>query len=686
MMEFQTERQIGDYTVTLPSPPSDIKKILNYGLPAKQQKFPVIRPPKDFWSWESDKKNEFIKLQWQYRKSGMHFYNNGNIEYVTGDHWFYLTHWHLDTGLPKFIDADRDFFYLVQFSDNNPKSFGLLDIENRRGGKTWRSTCKLYNKISQTTNANGGIQSKTNEDARTVFDKMVYGWRKMVDFFKPVDIGIFPPKSELVFDTPIKKSTKVKLTDTKGVLNSKIDFSNVKSEAYDGTKLIYYYNDEFGKNTEADVVETQKIVRECCMEEGRIRGKQLWTTTVEEMENKGGNNAKILWDNSAPFADKTMPFISKTGLIRYFKPCYYGYLGADDLTGKSFIDEWGYSDIELAKKYFERRRKMYADDIQAYRGEVQKYPFTIEEAFYVVNNGSVLNLFNIADQLAFNESSPVPLTSVGDLEWVDGVIDSDDGVKFVPNPNGRFTFAKHPAIPNQYVVKGNNIYPANGTDGSNGVIGIDPISAVKSFSKRQSDLAAVGFEFFRMNDDFSDIPVFEYCNRVTTTYEMFEDMIKVCVYYGFPAHIERNKEGLIAHFQNRGYENYLVKRPSFSISQYSENRNDDGAGTPNSSEAFRNMLVSALKDYIETRCGFQKMVNDRGDEIRVMSKFYLNGILKSLQDFVPSEKWTPYDLPVAFMYALIMRHQYIAPKIEKKPVKINFVRYNIVGNRSVVSK
>lgn len=680
--EFKTERQIGEYLITLPSPPPK-KEILNYNLPKKEQKFPIIRPPKDFDFWEDKDKAEFIKQQWFYRENGLWFYNNGNIEYVTGDHWFYLTHWHLDIGLPRFIDADRDYFYLKKFAQDNKKCFGTLDIENRRGGKTYRSISSMYNKISKTQNANGGIQSKTNSDAEQIFEKLVYGWRKMVDYFKPVDIGIFPPKTELVFDTPIKRSSKIRVKDTRAVLNSKIDFKNVKAEAYDGIKLIDYYNDEFGKNTEENVVETQKIVRECCLESGKIRGKQTWTTTVEEMEKKGGNNAKLLWDNSAPFPEQNMPYISMTGLVRYFKPCFYGFLGEDDITGEPFVDEYGYSNTELAKAYFLRKRKMYENDIIAYRGEVQKYPFTIDEAFYVINNDSQLNLFNIQDQLAFNEENK-HLYQYGDLEWIDGIRDNPKGVKWVLNPNGKWCISKHPQNPNAIKIKNGKMCPNNGVDGDGGMIGIDPISGVKAFSRRKSDLGMFGWDFLKPTDSISDVPAFDYVARTPNPYDGFEDVIKTCVYFGWKAHIERNKEALITHMEMRGYENYMQRRPAFSISEHSENKKDNGYGTPNSSPSWRNTLFTAAKGVIETCCGFQDVGNENG--VKQMSKFYLSRTLKTLQEFKPSEEWNDFDLAVAFMYCVVMRHQYIAPKIEKKTFVVKFPKFKMVGNTSTVVK
>lgn len=676
--DFETERQIGEYTVVIPPPPSDPKKILNYGLPANLQKFPYIRPPRDFWSLDSKIKDEFIALQWHYRENGFHFYNNGNIEYCNGEHWFYLTHCHLDTGLPRWVDADRDFFYIEKFGYVHPKSFGTMDIENRKGGKTWRGCSLLLNRISKTKNANGGIQSKTGSDAGQVFDKVIFQWRKMEDYFKPVDIGVFPPKTELVFDTPAKKSTKVKLKDTRDVLQSKIDFKNTKAEAYDGPTLYFYYNDEYGKNVEEDINKTQEITRTCCMKDGSMWGKQLWTSTIEELDAKGGRNAKILWENSKPFNDPNMPYISKTGLVRYFKPCYYGYYGKDDLTGQPFVDEWGYSNTTLTRSYFERIRKQYEKDPVGYRSHVQQFPFVIEEAFYVINTDSQLNLQNIEDQISFNENSTVPLSSFGNLEWIDGKIDNPKGVKFVPcsEERAKWCFSKHPKTPNMQTIKRGKKTPNNGDLGNRGVIGVDPISGVKAFSKRQSDLAMFGWDFTQPMEEFSDVPCFDYVAKTPNPYMGFEDVILTAVYTGYPVHIERNKEALITHMENRGYENYMVKRPSFSMSQKSENKKDDGFGTPNSSEAWRNTLFTALKGVIETRCGFQSYIDENGEEKTRMSMWYLTRSLKALQDFKPNEAWNEFDLAVAMMHAVVLRNQYVAPKVESAKVfKINVPTY-----------
>jgi hypothetical protein len=658
---FIRERQIGEYLVTLPEPPP-LKEIHNYGIKQADQKFPVIRPPRDYDFLSPEEQKKIQLQQWYFRENGLWFYNNGNIEYVTGLHWFYLTHWYIDTGLPKFIDADRDFFYLWHDSVNTINCFGLAAIENRRAGKTFRGTAILYEATSKTHEADSGIQSKTDDDAGKVFGKLIKCWKKLHDIFKPLDTGDTDPKSKLVFDEPAKRDTKSQRKKYRDALRSQIRFASSKETGFDGDKLFRYFLDEYGKfSPQHNPVEIIRIVKETLMEDGIPKGKMYASTTVEEMSKRGGDKAKIIWDDSKP--DDSI-FGSQTGLRRYFKPCWYGYYGIDVSTKKMLVDEWGYTREKEAKEYFMKRRKAVENDLQAYRAEVQKYPFTVDEAFYIINEGSIFNLFNIAEQKAFIANSEKPLYVRGDLGWKDGIVDST--VVWIPNKTGAFTVSKLPpeGQRNLFILKNGKKCPDRGEDGSDGVIGIDPVSLLKTYSKRKSDLAAVGFDFFKPNDEFTHIPTFTYCCRKPTSIEMEEDMIMACIFWGVKAHIERNSRDLILKFKSRGYQNYLMKRMDLSKST-GETKDDDDYGTPNADPVWRNALVSAAKDYIQSYVGFKVIKDDYGKEIKtdIMGKVYLPELLTSFEDFIPSDDWTPYDLPVAFMYAVVCSKQYVTRRV-----------------------
>ncbi len=126
--DFIRERKIGEHTIMLPEPPA-AKDIANYDLPQKDQKFIRTELPKDFRKWESQARKDFIKKEWDKRINGYWFYNNGQIEYITGTNYFYLNWWYVNTGYPIFIDCDRDFFYFWKMCEDDPVCDGKTQRE-----------------------------------------------------------------------------------------------------------------------------------------------------------------------------------------------------------------------------------------------------------------------------------------------------------------------------------------------------------------------------------------------------------------------------------------------------------------------------------------------------------------------------------------------------------------------------
>ena len=138
--------------------------------------------------------------EWDRRLHGFWFMNNGKATYLTGLHYFYLTHWKLDTGYPDFRIPDMEFFYFLQYCIDDPNSLGMIECTKRRQGKTVRAGAFLYDLTSRAKNIYSGIQSKTLEDAKNnVFAKgLILPFKQLPDFFVPVydtEKGV-TPKSE----------------------------------------------------------------------------------------------------------------------------------------------------------------------------------------------------------------------------------------------------------------------------------------------------------------------------------------------------------------------------------------------------------------------------------------------------------------------------------------------------------
>lgn len=187
---------------------------------------------------------------WRYRLCGMWFMNNGKETYITGSYYMYLNWNKIDIGYPYYRDTDRRFYYVWEYCVEDPRCAGLVDVERRRMGKTFKSGSILLDRASLNKNHHGGIQSKTSTDAKQVFLKTVVNFfKKLPDFFRPVydkSKGL-TPSSELRFFQTSKKGRNAEDILDGDELESWIDYGSSEPFHYDGSKLNSYVMDEFGK-------------------------------------------------------------------------------------------------------------------------------------------------------------------------------------------------------------------------------------------------------------------------------------------------------------------------------------------------------------------------------------------------------------------------------------------------------
>jgi hypothetical protein len=666
---FKQERQIGEYKILLPDPP-DIAKIAYHNKPKEDQKFIPTALPKDILSWDASSRNDFESQEWEKRKKGFWFFNNGNLEYLTGPNYFYINWWRIDIGLPSFVDSDRDWFYMWMYTKENPNARGFINIENRRGGKTYRAISCVYEETSRTPNSQAGIQSKNNADAEKVFKKVVFSWKKLPYFFKPVDMGESNPKTKLEFSEPSRRDTKNQKKEYGLVLDSFIDYENAKEEAYDGVKQLVNFQDEIGKTSEVNVDERIKIVKECVMDGSRIVGKIIGTTTVEEMEKKGGKHCKKVWDGADP--TRLLPNgQTQNGLLRYFKSADYGFRGYDK-KGKPFIDEYGYSDKERARVHIEENRKALRDkdDVISDR---RKYPLSIQDCFIQDSKKAVYDTARIEQQLEHNRTLPDNILVRGNFQWRDGKQDTE--VVWVPSENGRWLIAWLPKLEdrNKSITKYSLRSPANVEQGC---FGLDPYDNKTTVDNRKSDAASYGLRKFNPMEPYNTgIFISEYVNRPRLPEVMWEDMILQSVFYGWEVLVESNKIGTINHFRRRGYLNYLMKRPEETQTVTSQKMEEPGI--PMSGDEARLALIHASESYVVNKVG---LIEEQNKE-PYMGKCYFDKLLNNWLEFDFDRKWTEFDSMVGAGLAILGSRKYMPKKIDKKPVQF-FSMYNNNGIES----
>lgn len=534
----------------------------------------------------------FRQQEWDRRLNGFWFYNNGVPTYITGMHYFYLNYWTLDTGLPKYRDTDRKYFYFMQYCIEDPECFGMVEITKRRQGKTFRGGVFLYEYVSRTRSTRSGIQSKTGADAKEVFRKaVVQPFKKLPHFFQPVydqSKGL-TPTSELRFYNTVVKGKKAGQILDEEELESMIDWKNSEAISYDGQKIHRMLHDEVGKTTEINVWNRYLVTRYCNLDdEGRIIGKHLLTTTVEDME-QGGAEFKMIWKNSDQNSKEGKRTAS--GLYRYFCP-------ADETR---YYDQYGYADKEKAHQEILEERQLLAKDARALSSVIRKEPLTWEEAFRIDGSKCLYNpelLNERMDRLSWRDN----LTTRGNFVWLNG--DRDGKVVFEPSSSGRWEVVKlfeKPEDSCNVIKRGESYFPNNNM---RFVMGVDPIDHNITEDGRRSNGAGIVLQKFsavRGDDIYNYAFVAKYAYRPESVQIFYEDMIKMAVYYGCQVLFENQKIGLMHYFNDRGYGNFLMWLPE---------RNQPGiAASPKTHQQIAELTEDYINNNIE-RVYFKDLINE----------------------------------------------------------------------------
>ena len=499
-----------------------LKDIDASNLSEKKQKFRKTDIPDSFYDLEIDEDgnaqyNEeqitFIKREFERCRDGYWFMNNGFATYITGDHYFYLNYWTLESGIePEFRDADRKWFLFYNEVSKDDTILGVIRVKKRREGATSQSSCILTKEASFTANTRCGIISKTGLDASDLFMNMiVYGFKSIPIFLQPRTDGSDDPKKRLVLVKQAKKKkANVSLYNKREGLNSFIEWRNTALNSFDSGRWSRLLIDEASKfPKEVDIVEYWNIAKKTLTEGANKVGFALMVSTVNP-PNNGGQEFKNLWDQSNQFKHgRDTP----TKLVRYFVPASEGLAG--------FIDTYGMS-----------RKKEAEDFILAnYRNndqDTRDYPLNEEEAFKFNQADCHFNLDNILEQEQKLRDNPVFLRR--GRFYVTG----EDKIEFSDDSNGNWLVYKFPTKTNNFQLRGNIMYPGNGAEYG---MGVDTYRSAMTSGEGSKGSAWIG-EKIDPTKEGSGAPVAHYYGRPKLKKLFWKEMLMASMYYGVPVTIE----------------------------------------------------------------------------------------------------------------------------------------------------
>lgn len=630
--QFETVRTIGEIEVYLPKPP-EWNKIANYNLPIEKQFFPYPEIPKNITE-------EFLHQEAEKLSNGFWFFNGGKLEYISDIHYLILAYWKDKGKTLRFIDAQRDVMLHWQQVEKMPNMTGVNLATNRRFGKTTIGNSILYKRTTSGMFRRGGMQSKTNEDVKTIFKKLISSWTQLPDFLKPIDSGESRPATILDFSEPRKRATKDNEKIYGEALNSSIDHRSSVEEAYDGEELYTMYDDECGKTREINSDTRYYIYRFCLQKGANITGKTFRTTTVEDMEKKGGKNFKKTWDASRistidPETGRTISY-----LTNLFIPADYGYIGEHPITKVKFVDDYGYSNREAAHDFIlSLWKNLEGEDLATAQ---QKDPLTERHMWQAKNFGGCFANDLLQSQLDYlertnpNESDNAPTTLITRVTFFRDA----SGVNWRHDNKGDAYMVwdfTHSHQTNKNKISHNGLMSPDNDDSF--AIGVDPIGATLTTGTEKSQAVCYVYRKGDANDpENSGLLVLRYAPKrgsIRLKADFHKYVMMLCEYYGCKANYESDIDDYYEKFLEEGFKNYVMWRPKNTIDPKRKNVNYK-YGTP-SKDPF----------------AFQRQI-DLGDEYIKMRyhKIYFVELVKQLINFDRDDR-THSDECIAFFMAII---------------------------------
>jgi len=677
--------QHGSLLIMLPAQPPK-KEIAGYGRPDHMQVWERIPMPQELSRIKSmdewgemprefrQKFSPYIEEEFRRRREGFWFYNAGRPTYITGRHYMMLQWTRMDVGYPDFLEFQRNIFLHLAACEADPRCVGQLYTKCRRSGYTNICSAVLLDEATQVKDKLLGIQSKTGKDAQeNIFmKKVVYMFRHYPFFFKPIQDGTTNPRMELAFREPSKRITKKNKTSQTGeALNTVINWKNTTNNAYDGEKLHLLYLDEAGKwEKPTDIRDAWRIQRTCLIVGRKIIGKAMVGSTVNPMD-KGGKEYKDLWLDSDPM-DRNANGRTKSGLYRLFIPADESLEGFFDKHGRPIVTDPespidGLDGAEItqgARTYLKNERDAMKHNPSELNEITRQFPFTEDEAFRDSIDGSLFNIGKIYQQIEHNEELfPNPVVK-GNFIWKE----KDKEVAFSPDVNGRFRVSWMPPQEQRNVRKldrGKLVAPF----ADRGCGGVDSYDLDATVDGRGSKGALHLYNKFHIENP-SNMFVVEYASRPDLAKIFYEDVLMAAFFYGYPLLVENNKYGIVRYFESRGYDGYLMDRPSH-LSSTSAKVNVKTKGIPSNSQDVIQSHAQAIEAYIHDHVGVNYDTGEVGN-------MYFN---RTLEDWIGFQihNRTKFDLTISSGLALLAAQK-------SKPVERTdfterkfFRRYKVIG-------
>ena len=564
---------------------------------------------------------KFRREQWFKRLFGHWFLNDGKATYLTGENWMYLEWWDMGKRYPSYRETDRRYYYLMEWVKECPYCYGAINMQERQTGKSAKSGLFMFNRISLIKNSDGAIQSKSLEEARdTVYMKnIVRPFLSLPDYFRPTYDTSNKLGRGIFFKPTLQRGSSQVDSQKQKAIYSHIGYQDSGVYACDGLTLDAYIADEIFKSKDIDIKARHEVILPLLAPNGDIEGKALYTSTVENIDGRPDvlENSIQFWnDSDQSKVDIEGGKMTKTGLIQIF-------FNACEIRNCNI---YGRADVKQNEIYFAEQRAMRQNDMNEMLNYIRKHPFNPEEAFMTSRTTSTFTgVADIIKKALMNLHFTPPLfLKRGNLVWVE----TDREVRWVDDENGRcvsvYQFEDDADMLNKSYRNG-MLMPCNDylLD-----FGVDPFDHYKDKKYKQysngAGLIKMRPTVTNEGKYYDGAFIFMYLHRTDTPDEFFEDMIKVCFYFGVSMLYEDQADGIRSYFERRGYVRFLRRM-----------KNATKPGVSASKKAKEQMVLLYTRHFLECK-----------------DKLFIAKLLQQADEF-DIENTLKFDAFMAGGYALI---------------------------------
>lgn len=688
--------------IGLPEMPSHTN-IANHNKTIKNQFWQRENMPKELTLSTEHKHEEYINKEFERRTHGLWIYINGKPIYISKTYYFFIQWVKENNEYPNFrvIQNELMLYWEACVADN--RCFGICFVKPRRFG--WSALClsELLESGIRNENKTLGIISKTGNDAKKIFGRMVRSFKRLPYFFMPETDGTTTPKTELIFAEPSRKRKIGEEIIAGDGLDTTITWHNTQLNAMDGDAIFRSMIDEIGKfQKECPASEYWSIVQTSHTQGRTITGKSMMGSTVNAMK-KGGAEFKSIYEDSDPL-DRQDTGRTKSGLYRLFISTKYCLAGFFDIYGFSIIDdptEPIMTDEKTTTKigsvtFLKKTLEVLKTKPDKYNERLRQFPNTDRDAFRDEASDCNFNLTKLIDQIDYNdfelndkfdgEKTYYGNNAVerGNLMWENGIPFSN--VYWQPDyEKGRFFIAKDGHPPKEYMNK-REMKKVNGHTswtplaGHVGAFGADPYNRSQGVDGRGSKGAITGMTKYNTSVMPNDFQFLEYLDRARTVTEYFDDVVKACVYYSMPVLGELSNEAFLKYLKDNNFRNFSLNNPFKKYHELSPTEKELG-GAPPQDAKIADAQFYAVEHYIENYIGYAE--DDSNRPINQIGAMHFTRTLIQLKE-VDLQKRTAYDAYISFSLALLANQN--KKVVEEKPRVLFKNPYAIYDNTGQVSK